>query len=123
MIVKDSMYHSSLPYFSAENIIYSNNSSIKNPETYKDFIKNYYNISYDVVLNDKIKYLATTAVYLWAKSPKHNEIMLSNRKEAAVHTFVKSVTKEDNLFRGKEIFKGYGDFIINTHSASTFQLK
>jgi len=123
MITKDSIYHSSLPYFTAENVNYSGKATIDKPNRYKDFIQKYYNFSYNDVLKDSIKYLATTEVYCWAMSPRHNEIMLFNRKEGAVHVLVKSINRKNNMFKERELFHGYGRFIFVVHSASTFQLK
>lgn len=121
MIVNDSCYHSHLGY--SECVSYSAKATFENPKIYKDFIKKYYNFSYEEILKDTIKYLATVEVYTWAYSPSHNKIMLSDFKEGAVHVTLKSIEKHNNFVWGREVFPGYGKFIYLVTSASTFELK
>lgn len=122
MIKNDSMFHSH-GYVYSENVIYGKNCTFSFDESYKRFIKKYFNLIYEEVTKNINVYCATEAVYSWYNSKKHNEIMLSDKKYGAVHIVLKDVVKKNNFVWGREVFKGIGPFYYKVTVSETFQLK
>jgi uncharacterized protein YkwD len=122
MLINDSIYHSH-GYTYSENVSYSNNDGLLITDGYSIFIKKYFNLSNEDVINNIDVFCATTIVYYWSVSSGHNKIMLSNGKYAAVHTIMKDVVKKNNIVFGQELFKGSGLYYYKLKAPSTFQIK
>lgn len=121
MVMNDSIYHSH-GYTYSENVAYGKNSSFSFDENYKNFIKKYFNLSYDDVLNNINVYCATNIVYRWSVSNGHNKIMLSDKKYGGIHLVLKDIIKKNNFVWNREVFRGCGKFYYVSTVASTLQL-
>ena len=121
MITNDTVYHSN--GFYSENVGYGKNSGFLVTDSYKIFIKKYFNLTHEDVLKDFNIFCATQTVYGWYISKSHNKIMLSDGKYGAVHVEVKNLTKKSNVIFGRELFKGAGPFYYKATVAQTFQMK
>lgn len=122
MIMNDSTYHSH-GYVYSENVSYGKNCTFSFDEKYKNFIKKYFNLTYEEVIKNINVYCATESVYSWYNSKKHNEIMLSDKKYGSVRIVLKDIIKKNNIVFGREVFKGVGPFYYKVTVAETFQIK
>ena len=121
MVINDSIYHSH-GYTYSENVGYGKNTSFSFDDGYKNFIKEYFNLSYDDVLKNINIYCVTDVVYRWSISNGHNKIMLSDKKYGAIHVILKDVIKKNNFVWNREVFLGCGKFYYVSTVAVTIQL-
>jgi len=122
MVTTDSAYHSH-GYTYSENVHYGKNSGFSFDNDYKNFIKKYFNLSYDDVLININIYCATNIVYNWYVSNDHNKIMLLDGSYGSVHIVLNNVIKKNNFIMGHELFKGAGPFYYKVTVSGTFQIK
>ena len=142
MIKKDSCFHSYKGWY-YENCVYNKRDGSLNDVTastfvknsvvikqevrtdlgvksFKIFIKKYFNLSYEQVMEDPNLYFVVYEIFMFVADEYHKKNYLQNTKYGSTKIIIKDVVKFNNSLFGKELYPGTGPIYYRALVSNTF---